>query len=634
MTTGFQISIDLSRFLGKIGPQLYADPAAVLEELVQNAQRSCAGSLDLVFVSDFNEKACVQLLDDGVGLGSPEDLLRIAASGWSEETQATEDPFGMGFWSVVSVAGTVEVRSNHWLIVIDAAGVRAGVPLEDVLTVTEVDDSLSGFQVRLWSPVGRSMDEEQLEANPLPDAERQACEAWGTFTNGIRTRFEQMVRYMDFSSARFGRKWAVSPNDWELELTSSAEMNSLPTQMDRKTGPGVPFEMTVDDDMMEGVLWLGKSMFSSPEGWSHQLQLMYQDRIVEERYTRAQGVLFMKPGVVGVRAPDRKAFLMDSRLTEMNARIREYKRAAYRQLLDQGTDEDIESRQDGALEVLKDEDLLAHLKVKLTSLDAVQALVTPEQHVESMEKQAEEPVLSSVDVAPREADDEVVLQAAREVVDPPKVVKKAALAEGIALQDLKGTIVWADKETVAREKEAVADLAGMGIKLVVATNRLIERGMRVAESIGIVRSLSTILAGKRQDVAKRKADLTLQHATLVVEAVTPLAAQMGLAKVTWGDLRYRDVIKVGDQEMEIAGSLEHKPLAVCKGTEITLDVAYLEALAEKALADADPVRSLQLRLVTTLAHEAAHLTNKGHGYEHAESMQLYIETALTWMARR
>lgn len=106
--------------------------ADVLNELLQNARRAGATRVDVEMHHD-GEQTTLIVRDDGRGIDDPTALLALGRSGWSAGIAASEDPAGMG---VFSLAGRhVEVRSRAhgtptgWRVVIRAHAWECGTPL-------------------------------------------------------------------------------------------------------------------------------------------------------------------------------------------------------------------------------------------------------------------------------------------------------------------------------------------------------------------------------------------------------------------------------------------------------------------------------------------------------------------------
>lgn len=106
--------------------------ADVLGELFQNARRAGATRVDVETLHD-GEHTILIVRDDGRGIDDPAALLALGHSGWDERIAASEDPAGMG---VFSLAGRhVEVRSRPraepvgWRVMIPAHAWECGTPL-------------------------------------------------------------------------------------------------------------------------------------------------------------------------------------------------------------------------------------------------------------------------------------------------------------------------------------------------------------------------------------------------------------------------------------------------------------------------------------------------------------------------
>mgnify|MGYP003627121546 CR=1 FL=1 len=100
------------RFLSKVDRVFDASPRTVCNELLQNARRAGASRV-CVTLDDQDGGTLVTFVDNGRGIPSPEPLLRLAGKGWSDETEETEDPAGMGFFCLSNFA-LVRVGSRDW----------------------------------------------------------------------------------------------------------------------------------------------------------------------------------------------------------------------------------------------------------------------------------------------------------------------------------------------------------------------------------------------------------------------------------------------------------------------------------------------------------------------------------------
>lgn len=91
----------------------FTNKDTVISELMQNARR--AGSDHVSFDYDEDKKVLV-VEDQGCGLDDPQTILTIAESGWDENTQNLESPFGLGFMSALFSAEHVKIESNSMSI--------------------------------------------------------------------------------------------------------------------------------------------------------------------------------------------------------------------------------------------------------------------------------------------------------------------------------------------------------------------------------------------------------------------------------------------------------------------------------------------------------------------------------------
>lgn len=124
--------------------------ADVLNELNQNARRAGATRVEVETHRD-GEHTTLIVRDDGRGIADPAALLALGRSGWDEDISASEDPAGMGMFSL---AGRhVEIRSRAsdaatgWRVTIPAHAWECGMPLP-----VEPDALSQGTEIRIALP--------------------------------------------------------------------------------------------------------------------------------------------------------------------------------------------------------------------------------------------------------------------------------------------------------------------------------------------------------------------------------------------------------------------------------------------------------------------------------------------------
>lgn len=84
----------------------FTNSTTFIGELLQNARRAKATRIEVTIADDYFEIA-----DNGIGIADFSKLLSIAISGWGADVQQEDQPYGLGFLSVVYAAARLEVVS-------------------------------------------------------------------------------------------------------------------------------------------------------------------------------------------------------------------------------------------------------------------------------------------------------------------------------------------------------------------------------------------------------------------------------------------------------------------------------------------------------------------------------------------
>ena len=95
----------------------------VLNELLQNARRAGATNI-VITTAGHPADQLLHVVDDGSGIADPAAVVTLGRSGWSEETQAREDPAGMGVFSLagrdVIIRSWSQPERQGWMAVLRA----------------------------------------------------------------------------------------------------------------------------------------------------------------------------------------------------------------------------------------------------------------------------------------------------------------------------------------------------------------------------------------------------------------------------------------------------------------------------------------------------------------------------------
>lgn len=92
-------------------------------ELMQNARR--AGATEVRF---YHDKGTVQVIDNGCGISDFGKLLTLCESGWGQDVQDSDAPYGVGFLSAIMASSEFTVTSNGKKLHAVTDDLLAGVP--------------------------------------------------------------------------------------------------------------------------------------------------------------------------------------------------------------------------------------------------------------------------------------------------------------------------------------------------------------------------------------------------------------------------------------------------------------------------------------------------------------------------
>lgn len=195
---------------------LFASSYSVLGELMQNARRAGATRID--FTVDV-EKKTATVQDDGHGITDFGVLVALCDSGWSEQVQLTDKPFGMGLFSLFFAAQTVTFRSG---------GRSLTVSLDDIVSkrelVTQSDPETAGTTGTRIDLIG------------LSDKMAKKCWDYGFGVNGIQTP----VLFREINDRAKGFPIPVFINGQECERPYAKEsLHGVETPIGFVSYPGV-----------------------------------------------------------------------------------------------------------------------------------------------------------------------------------------------------------------------------------------------------------------------------------------------------------------------------------------------------------------------------------------------------------
>lgn len=117
----------------KIGRFFNGSVSDCLTETIQNSRRAGATRIDIVRIEK-NDRPVLRIRDDGLGIAEPVKFLTLGDSGWNEDIARSEDPAGMGVFSLAGRRVTVRSHAAElgaaWQVTITPDAWESGKPLD------------------------------------------------------------------------------------------------------------------------------------------------------------------------------------------------------------------------------------------------------------------------------------------------------------------------------------------------------------------------------------------------------------------------------------------------------------------------------------------------------------------------
>lgn len=139
-----ELKVNVINQLKLLRQSTFKDIYCFLDEDVQNAQRAKATEVK-VTIDRYENKVIIE--NNGNILTNPQALFSIAESGWDENVRSSENPFGMGFFSNITVSNLINVYSGNTYITFDVEKMIATSNTE--IEVEELNDYYDGFKLVL-----------------------------------------------------------------------------------------------------------------------------------------------------------------------------------------------------------------------------------------------------------------------------------------------------------------------------------------------------------------------------------------------------------------------------------------------------------------------------------------------------
>lgn len=274
----------------------FKDKLCFLDEDIQNAQRAKATEVR-VTVDEYRENNVI-IENNGKILDNPQSLFSIAESGWDNEVMNTENPFGIGFFSNITVSDDIEIYSGNKYIKFDVNKmISENNPQLEVIELDE-DEYYNGFKLVLNNFNFDNVYEFQ-----------------------IRERVERLGKYI--------QNLDIYYNDEKQNKTNLFESDK-----------DYCFYKEINDDSVKGWIAIG-----SKYSWDTQeLAIYYKGRFVTELsgFSYIRGDLHINDKTLNLTSPDRKDIIRDDKFDNFKKLIKSYIKEMVEESFLTGDEEDIE----------------------------------------------------------------------------------------------------------------------------------------------------------------------------------------------------------------------------------------------------------------------------------------------------
>jgi len=269
MTNPVEVKVNVINQLKLLRQSTFKDKLSFLDEDIQNAQRAKATEVK-VTVDYYNDKVTIE--NNGKILLNPQALFSIAESEWDEDIQKSESPFGMGFFSNITVSDYIEVFTGNKHIIFNVSDMIQNNKTQ--IEVNEIENTYDGFRLIL-----NNFDFKQVN------------------TSSIRERVEMLGKYVH-----------------ELDIYCDG---NLQEKKDLTEGDGSVFISKINDEVLKG--WIALNT-----GFCQDLNIFYKGRFVTklDNLYYVKGDLHITDKTLNLTSPDRKDIIRDSKYIEFLNKVR------------------------------------------------------------------------------------------------------------------------------------------------------------------------------------------------------------------------------------------------------------------------------------------------------------------------
>ena len=286
-----QLQVNVINQLKLLRQSTFKDTLCFLDEDIQNAQRAKATEVKITV--DYYEKTVI-IENNGQILNKPQALFSIAESEWDEDVKSTENPFGMGFFSNITVSNLIEIYTGNKLITFDVENMIQTNDTE--IKVEEIEDYYAGFKLVLNN-----------------------FDFSTTSSTDIKERVRLLGRYIH-----------------ELDIYYN---NDLQEKKDLTQGDDSIYKLSIEDaESFKGWIALNNNY-----GWGDNVNVFYKGRLVTklENMPYLKGDLHITDRALNLTSPDRKDIIKDSKFYEFKEMVKLYAEKLCMETMLEGDEDEI-----------------------------------------------------------------------------------------------------------------------------------------------------------------------------------------------------------------------------------------------------------------------------------------------------
>jgi len=286
-----QLQVNVINQLKLLRQSTFKDTLCFLDEDIQNAQRAKATEVKITV--DYYEKTVI-IENNGQILTKPQALFSIAESEWDDDIKSTENPFGMGFFSNITVSNFIQIYTGNKLITFDVENMIQTNDTE--IKVENIEDRYEGFKLVL-----NNFD----------------------FNTASSSNIQERVRLL----GRYIHELDIYYND------------TLQEKKDLTQGDDSIYKLPIEDaESFKGWIALNNNY-----GWGDNLNIFYKGRLVTklENTPYLKGDLHISDKALNLTSPDRKDVIKDSKFYDFRNIVKTYAEKLCAETMLEGDEDEI-----------------------------------------------------------------------------------------------------------------------------------------------------------------------------------------------------------------------------------------------------------------------------------------------------